>query len=151
MPDDFFTWVVGSIDGLIAGPPCALGWVVLGPRGTGANGQAKQNDDESWHRLTFCEKPKSDKRRVIVDLSFPENHAVNSGIASESYLSTPFMLTLPTIDTITSQVRKMGRGSLIFKVDVSRAFRHIKVDPGDYNLLGLKADGLLLTLVCRSA
>ena len=33
-----------------------------------------------------------------------------------------------------------GRGSLLYKIDLSRAFRHIKLDPKDYNLLGLFLD-----------
>ena len=48
-----------------------------------------------------------------------------------------FALTFPTVDHITDQLNKLGPGSHLYKVDVSRAFRHIKLDPGDYNLLGL--------------
>ena len=28
-------------------------------------------------------------------------------------------------------------GALLYKIDVSRAFRHGRIDPGDYELLGL--------------
>ena len=84
------------------------------------------------------EKVDSDKRRVIIDLSFPSGHSVNDGVISETYLGTPFLLTLPTIDDITSKIVKLGRGSLLYKIDVSRAFRHVKIDPRDYSLLGLK-------------
>ena len=41
------------------------------------------------------------------------------------------------MDNITNQVLKLGKGSLIYKIDISRAFQHIKIDPSDYNLLGL--------------
>ena len=54
------------------------------------------------------------------------------------YLGTPFLLTLPTIDDITSKIIKLGKGSLLYKIDVSRAFRHVKMDPKDYSLLGLR-------------
>ena len=84
------------------------------------------------------EKADSDKRRVIIDLSFPVGHSVNDGVTSEVYLVTPFLLTLPTIDDITNKIIKLGKGSLLYKIDVSRAFRHVKIDPGDYSLLGLK-------------
>ena len=47
------------------------------------------------------------------------------------------MLTLPSIDYITKNVWELGKGSLIYKIDISRAFRHIKIDLADYNLLGL--------------
>ena len=86
------------------------------------------------------EKPDSDSRRVIVDLSYPEGQSVNAGVSKDQYLGTPFLLTLPSIDVITQKVKKLGKGSLLYKIDISRAFRHIKIDPGDYNLLGLKLD-----------
>ena len=31
----------------------------------------------------------------------------------------------------------LGKGAHFYKIDISRAFRHIKVDPWDYDLLGL--------------
>ena len=31
----------------------------------------------------------------------------------------------------------MGRGCQIFKIDISRSFRHVPIDPGDLDLLGL--------------
>ena len=86
------------------------------------------------------EKPDSDSRRVTVDLSYPEGQSVNAGVSKDQYLGTPFLLTLPSIDVITQKVKKLGRGSLLYKTDISRAFHHIKIDPGDYNLLGLKLD-----------
>ena len=85
-------------------------------------------------------KPKAVHRRVIIDLSLPANASVNAGVSSDSYLGTKFLLTLPTIDEVTKKVRQFGKGSLLFKIDISRAFRHIKIDPIDYNLLGLKLD-----------
>ena len=75
-----------------------------------------------------------------MDLSFPRGASVNAGIASNTYLGTDFLLCLPNIDNITAKVKKFGRGSLIFKVYISRAFRHVKVDPRDYPLLGLSLD-----------
>ena len=83
------------------------------------------------------EKPNSENRRVIVDLSWPLGESVNGGIDKHSYLGTDFTLSLPTIDHITDQVKAIGRGCQLYKVDISRAFRHIKVDPLDYDLLGL--------------
>ena len=72
-----------------------------------------------------------------MDLSFPPGASVIAGVDPNSYLGSEFLLTLPSIDYITSQVLKLGKGSLIYKIDISRAFRHIKIDPSDYNLLGL--------------
>ena len=47
----------------------------------------------------------------------------------------------PTVDDVTNELKHLGRGALLYKVDVSRAFRHVKVDPGDYDLLGLAWKG----------
>ena len=55
--------------------------------------------------LMTREKPHSDHRRVIVDLSWPKGFSVNSGVDKDSYLGTEFVLSLPTIDDITACVR----------------------------------------------
>ena len=77
---------------------------------------------------------------MIIDLSYPYYHSLNAGVCKDQYLNKDFLLTLPSIDTITNKIIKLGRGSLIYKVDISRAFRHVKIDPSDYHLLGLKLD-----------
>ena len=74
-------------------------------------------------------------------MSWPLGASVNAGIDKDSYLDSNFCLTFPTIDDITAELRKLGRGSLLYKVDMSRAFHHVKVDPGDYDLLGLEWHG----------
>ena len=83
------------------------------------------------------EKPGATSRRVIVDLSYPHGASVNAGVDPDMYLGSEFLLTLPSIDYITNKVLQLGKGSLIYKIDISRAFRHIKIDPSDYRLLGL--------------
>ena len=94
----------------------------------------------NFHTSPFMtrEKPGGDHRRVIMDLSFPHGLGVNSEINKDSYLGTDFILTLPSIDHITNKVKKFGRGCLLYKIDISRAFRHVKIDPRDWFLLGLK-------------
>ena len=87
------------------------------------------------------DKSGATSRRVIVDLSFPHGASINTGVDPDSYLSSEFLLTLPSIDYITNKVLQLGKGSLIYKIDISRAFRHIKIDPADYNLLGLNFNG----------
>ena len=74
------------------------------------------------------DKSSSDKRRVIIDLSWPKGQSVNSGVDSDRYLNVDFVLTYPSIDNITDEVLKLGRGCQIFKVDISRAFRHVPID-----------------------
>ena len=50
-------------------------------------------------------KPNSDRRRVIVDLSWPHGASVNAGIDKASYLNSAFELTFPTVDDITSELK----------------------------------------------
>ena len=83
------------------------------------------------------DKPGSEHRRVIIHLSWPIGCSVNAGIDKDSYLGTDFALVLPTVDHIIDQLKTLGRGAHLYKIDISRAFRHIKVDPLDYDLLGL--------------
>ena len=82
-------------------------------------------------------KPNSDRRRAIIDLSWPIGASINAGIDTEIYLNSPFALTFPTVDDITSHLKCLGRGSLLYKIDVSRVFHHVRIDPVDFDLLGL--------------
>ena len=47
------------------------------------------------------------------------------------------------MDQIVDKILQLGLGFLIYKVNISHAFRQLKVDPGDIDLLGLKNGGLL--------
>ena len=86
-------------------------------------------------------KLNSDRRRVMVDLSWSLGASVNAGIDKNAYLDGPFALIFPTVDDITNELKHLGCGALLYKVDASRAFRHVKVDPSDYDLLGLDWKG----------
>ena len=57
------------------------------------------------------------------------------------YLRSHFILKYPSLDDIT---RELGPGALIYKVNISRAFRHIRIDPGDIDLLGIYHKSLFL-------
>ena len=105
----------------------------------GILGPFKENPIESSHTSPFMtrNKPNSDRPRVIIDLSWPLGASVNAGIDKDTYLGTPLALTFPTVDVITTELKRLGRGAHLYKIDVSRAFRHVRIDPGDYDLLGL--------------
>ena len=83
------------------------------------------------------EKSDSENRRVIVDLSWPKGHSINDAVESDNYMGVDFLLTLPTIDNILNAVKKFGKSCYIAKIDVSRAFRHVPLDPKDINHVGL--------------
>ena len=82
-------------------------------------------------------KPNSEARWVIMDLSWPKRLSVNDRVDKDGYLESDFNLTFPTIDHLMHELAKIGRGAHIFKIFICRAFRHLKVDPFDIDLLGL--------------
>ena len=86
------------------------------------------------------DKPNSLNRRVILDLSFPPGRSVNEGVPKNKYLGSYFQLTYPSIDDMVSKLKELGPEAMVYKIDISRAFRHIRIDPGDLDLLGLKHD-----------
>ena len=69
--------------------------------------------------------PNSDRCRIIIDLSWPLGASVNAGIDKTSYLGSVFSLTFPTVDDITSQLKRLGRGALLYKIDVSNHRIHV--------------------------
>ena len=84
------------------------------------------------------DKPDSQWRCTIVDLSWPCGASVNAGVQKDAYLNSKFALTYPSVDQIADRILQLGPGSLIYKIDISHAFQQLKVDPGDIDLLGLK-------------
>ena len=89
-----------------------------------------------------CPKLASEHRCVMIDLNHHQDQSVNT----DTNLDTPSILTLPTIDNITDKIKQLGKGSLIIKLYIARAFRYVKMDPVDYPKLGLKFyECLLLT------
>ena len=89
------------------------------------------------HSLQDISRIRIYNRRVIVDLSYPVGQSVNDGVAKDRYLNTYFDLNYPSVDNIVDKLKTLD-SALIFKVDISRAFRHLRIDPGDLDLLGLK-------------
>ena len=63
--------------------------------------------------------------------------SVNDFVHKCKYLDTYFTLQYPSIDDITNKLKDLGPGALLYKVDISRAFRQLRVDPGDIDLLGI--------------
>ena len=100
-------------------------------------GPFKTPSINNLHVSPFMTRDKSSSinRRVIIDLSWPLGHSVNSGVGGDCYLGTEFVLTYPSIDNITNEVLKLGKGCEIFKIDISRVFRHVPIDSGDLDLL----------------
>ena len=67
--------------------------------------------------------------------------SINSFTAANLYLTTVYKLQYPTIDNITDHLNSLGEGAQLFKIYLSRAFRQLRIDPRDYNLLTMKWGG----------
>ena len=94
------------------------------------------------HYSPILSRPKpDDTRRVIVNLSHPWGRAVNDHISNEVYDDVPYILKYPSVEDIVDAVDHLGGDVMLSKIDVSRAFRNLRVDPLDYDLLGLKWRG----------
>ena len=59
---------------------------------------------------------------------------MNGGVCNNTYLATPIFLHYPSVDSIIRTLNQVGHGAAIFKVDVSRAFDRVLIDPGDIDL-----------------
>ena len=99
---------------------------------------------EDTHISPFMSRDKqdSDNRRIIIDLSWPIENSINYFTPSNIYLDTVYKLQYPTVDNITETLRKLGEDAVLYKIDLSRAFRQLHIDPSDFNLLCLKWRGL---------
>ena len=98
-------------------------------------------DDTHISPFITRNKPDSDKRRVIIDFSWPHGASVNHHTKTNEYLGTAFKLNYPSVDTFVERLVSLGRGCHMLKIDLSRAFRQLKVDPADYPLLCLEWQG----------
>ena len=84
------------------------------------------------------DKQDSSTKRTIMDLSWPKGASVNTAVQKDIYLGTQYILNYLSIDSITDALVKLGPAALIYKIDISRVFRQIKIDPRDIDLLGIK-------------
>lgn len=93
--------------------------------------------------LQTVPKRGSTKRRVVMDLSFPPSGSVNSGIPDNTYLDEHYKLRLPGIDRLCEFILQHGRGCLLYKLDLQRAYRQLPIDPKDYFYLGFRHKNML--------
>ena len=75
--------------------------------------------------------------RVIVDLSWPMGSSVNSYIPDNQFDCINFNLKYPTIDMVIEKIKQLGPQALLYKADLERAFRNLRIDPLAYPLCGL--------------
>ena len=63
---------------------------------------------------------------------------MNDCIVKDYYDGEPYALKYPSVESIINAVQELGPDILLSKIDVSRAFRNLRVDPGDFGILGIK-------------
>ena len=81
-------------------------------------------------------RPKGSGRRVILDLSYREG-SVNSATNRDLFDDKPFKLKLPSLDQLIPILEELGPEARLWKIDVSRAFRNVRIDPRNAIHLGM--------------
>ena len=78
------------------------------------------------------------KWRLITNLSFPHGASVNDGI-------NPLFCSLcyTTVDEMAAMVARLGRGTMLAKIDIELAYRLLSVHPQDRILHAIRWDGQL--------
>ena len=87
------------------------------------------------------DKKLSFDRRVIFDQSNGPGGGVNGGIPEHWYCGEECCVILPTVDDLADRILTLGRGCLLYSLDVSRAYRVFSIDPRDWPLTGVLFDG----------
>lgn len=91
--------------------------------------------------LHTVEKKGSAKRRVVLDLSHPDYGSVNLGIPTDTYEGSSLDLHYNGIDQLIHRILSLGPGCHLYKVDLHRAYRQLRLCPRDYSLTGIFWDG----------
>ena len=97
-----------------------------------------------WTRTSpLMTRQKSDPnlRRVILDLSYPGSSSVNDGIPAGMLDVASFKMRLPTPIDLARKIVQYGKGVLLYKADLSGAYRQLRSDPLDWLFLALEWDG----------
>ena len=114
--------------------------------------QKRLNNEISLGRMAgpFCHKPISNLRcspiglvlkktgglRLITHLSHPPNDSIN-----DDYIDTLYTkVTYSPFDNTVSIVKILGKSALMAKMDIKSAFRLLKCNPGDFDLLGIQLE-----------
>ena len=87
------------------------------------------------------DKKQSDQKQVIVDLSWPLGRSVNSNIPQDVYENTYTAMKLPTAEDLAAAILAAPPTAHMYCLDLSRAYRQLRIDPHDWPLLGLTWQG----------
>ena len=89
------------------------------------------------HCSPLLSRPKDgNDRRIVLDLSYPKGKSVNVLVNKESYDGIAYKLKFPSTDHICEAISQYD-DPYISKIDISRAFRQLRIDPADALKLGI--------------
>ena len=107
-------------------------------------GPLQEMPTSAAHMNPLMSRPKkaSTQRRIILDLSYaPNQQSVNNGIP-KCTLEGEFVKTaLPTPQHLAHELLLSDRGTVMYGMDLARAYRQLRIDPGDWELMGVKWRG----------
>ena len=105
---------------------------------------------EGSHISPLMTRPKkgSVHRRVIMDLSYPAGCSINDGVDPINYVDGPLSVKLPTVATMETRVLELGPGAFLYKTDLARGYRQLRIDPTDWGLLTFKHEGKFYMDLC---
>lgn len=104
----------------------------------GIIGPSAQKPFEPWlHAAPLMSRPKkdSDARRVIADLTFPEESSVNAYIMKNGVWGETRCHSLPTVEAFVEKLKGVGSRAHMSIIDISRAYKNFRSDPLDWPLL----------------
>ena len=94
-------------------------------------GHFPKNPDPGFHCSPMLTRPKdNDKRRVIMNLSHPQGSSLNDHVDKKAFNNRLFTLCFSTIDDRVTVI-VATEDPVIFKIDISRAFQNLRLDPRD--------------------
>ena len=81
-------------------------------------------------------RPKGSGQRIILDLSYGEG-SVNKATDRDLFDRKPFKLKLPSLDGLLPILEELGADAHLWKIDISQAFRNVRIDSQDAIHLGI--------------
>lgn len=64
--------------------------------------------------------------------------SINDRVCKDQYMGTLLKLKLRMVDDITARITFLNGNCLLYKIDIQRAFRQLKLDPKNINRTGLQ-------------
>lgn len=94
------------------------------------------------------EKATKSERRIIVDLSFPEDNGPNSFITKNLVFGRKVTHALPSVNDAVRIITSLDFNVVLSTVDIARAYRNFNVDPLDWPLTCIWYDNQYYVDIC---